>query len=212
MREGGLEVRAKELDDEAAAIRKKEGQALPPGRRLDSAAAYADRAAARAVKARDAVAAAEAALAEAMKAHDAACRQSEEATATLAALRAELAANASGPPGAVRELEKVAMASDESAVQTGQAASEALARARSHVEAGAGPLTLEVFQLSRGLGEAVFNVRTAPDLTTVLDQPTLFFLQDALQVRVRDGALAEARKATRAPAVSTGPAADAQGA
>ena len=87
-REGGFEARATELEEEAAAIRKKDGQALPPGRRLDAAAGYAKRAAARAAKACDAVTSAEEALANAIKTRDAARAASEEAEAKLATLRA----------------------------------------------------------------------------------------------------------------------------
>ena len=194
-RSGGLEARAKELEDEAAAIRKKEAQAPPPGRRLDLAAAYAERAAARATKACEAVAAAEAAVVEAIKARDAAQAESDEAAKQLASLRAELAV-AQPQPGSSAEA-----TADAEAIAVGEIASDALARARTMVHAAEWtPLTLRVYALPADLGAAIFAGREAPAIDSPLDAPTAFFVQDALQTRVREAAVASARAAAAAAA------------
>ena len=197
-RECGLEARAKELEEEAAVIRKKEAQAPPPGRRLDIAVSYAERAAARAVKAADAVTAAEAAVAEVKKAHDVALAKSEEAKKQLASLRAELAAAQSEPGGSDVSLAEAA--ADATAIATGAEAADALARARTAVQATEWkPLTLRIFGLSESLGKAIFAGKSAPAFYSTLDQGTAFFLQDALQKCVREAAVASSRTAARAP-------------
>lgn len=84
-RDGGLEARAKELEEEATGIRKKCGQTPLPDRSLDLMVAFVERAGARLAKADAAVKAAEAALAE-----------NEVAKVKLAQLRAELAADSAG--------------------------------------------------------------------------------------------------------------------
>ena len=199
-RSGGLEARAKELEDEAAAIRKKEAQSPPPGRRLDLAAAYAERAAARATRAGEAVTAAEAAVAEAIKARDAAQAESEEAAKQLANLRAELAAAQPQHGGSAEA------AVDAQAIAMGAVASEALARARSAVESAEWtPLTLRVYALPADLGAAIFAGREAPAIDSPLDAPTAFFVQDALQTRVREAAVASARAAAAAAAAAPVP-------
>ena len=194
-RSGGLDGRAKELEDEAAAIRKKEAQAPPPGRRLDLAAAYAERAATRATKACEAVAVAEAAVEEAIKARDVAQAESEEAAKQLASLRAELAA---AQPQQGGSAEAVA---DAEAISVGQIASDALARARTAVQAVEwAPLTLRVYALPTDVGAAIFAGREAPAIDSPLDAPTSFLVQDALQKFVREAAVASARAAAAAAA------------
>ena len=203
-RQGGLECRAKELEEEAAAIRKKEAHAPPPGCRLDMAIGYVERAERRALKADEVVKAAEKALAEAVEARDAANKAVADGKDELAQLRAGLASTAGDAANA-----SAAAAADAEAVAVGAQASDALARARSAVEsAEAAPLTLSVFRLPEALGTTVFAGRTVPALDAPLDLATAFFLQDTLQSRVRDAAVAGARAAAAA-ATAAAPAAPA---
>ena len=199
-KEVGLDDRAKAFEEEAALIRKKETQAPPPGRRLDMAVGFVERAERRASEADDAVKAAEEALAEAAAARDVAYKEVEEGKSKLAELRAGLA----------NETPAEAATADAEAIAVGAQAADALARARSAVEGPeCAPLTLAVFRLPEALGTAIFAARPAPALDAPLDPSTAFFVQDALQSRVREAALAGARAAAAA-AAPAGPAAPAE--
>ena len=189
-----MEEQAKQLQDEAAVIRKKEGQVPPAGCRLDMLTNYLERAEKRQVKAAEAVTAAGQQLEEAKRLQEEAAKNVEDSKARLATLRAKLA---SGP--ADLEAAAAAAAADMQAVAVGEQASDALARARTAVEgAGAAPLMLSVFRLPDALGSSVFAGRAAPALEAPLDPGTAFLQQDALQSRVRDAALAGARLAAAA--------------
>ena len=201
-RESGSDARAKEFEEEAAAIRKKEAHAPPPGCRLDMATGFVVRAERRALRADDAVKIAEKALAEAVETRDAAHKEVEDAKAQLTKIRADLAAGPVDPESAA--VAATAAAADAQAIAVGAQASDALARARTALQSTEWtPLTLRVFQLPEDLGHAVFAGRAAPALDAPLDAPTSFLIQDRLQSRIREAALASARAATAAASVPT---------
>ncbi len=90
LRLAGLEDRAKELDAEAAALRKR-AEGPTPGKRVDLAEAYLRRCEARAAKAKEAEIAAEKALKDAKKDVLATDKELADATAQLNKLRKDLA-------------------------------------------------------------------------------------------------------------------------
>ena len=192
--EAGLEDRARQLSDEAAAIRKKDGQAPPAGCRLDMLTGYVERAERRQVRATEAVLAAEQQLLEAKRHPEDVAKEVEDGKAQLAKLRAELAAVPADPEAAA-----VAVAADAEAIAIGTEASDALSRARKAMESAEwSPLTLRAMQLPAALGAAIFAARAAPPLDSPLDAPTTFFVHDTLESRIRDAGLASARAAAAA--------------
>ena len=202
LRAVGLTSQAESLEQQASAERKSADSAPPAGKRLDLLEGFLRRAEGRLAKAAKRVEDAEVELAAARSARDALDSELNNGREQLAKLKKELTEGMA--PAA--DAEAAAAEADAEATRVGGEATDAIARARSHVEAGGPPLTLRVYQLSAALGEALFQGRQEPPtLDAVLDQPTAFFVQDGLQRRVRESAVAEARKAARASPAPAAP-------
>ena len=198
LKEAGHSERAAAMEAEAADLRKGAGALPPPGRRLDLQEGFVSRAEGRCSRADAAVLEAERVLEEARKTQSALRKELEDGKADLQRLRAELAAAQAAPETSVGAA-AVAAAADAEAIAVGQQASDALAKARSVMQSGEGTaFTLGVFCLPEALGTSIFAGRAAPALDAPLDQSTAFFVQDVLQSRIREAALATARAAAAA--------------
>ena len=198
LKEAGHSERAAAMEAEAADLRKGAGALPPPGRRLDLQEGFVSRAEGRCSRADAAVLEAERVLEEARKTQSALRKELEDGKADLQRLRAELAAAQAAPEMSVGAA-AVAAAADAEAIAVGQQASDALAKARSVMQSGEGTaFTLGVFCLPEAPGTSIFAGRAAPALDAPLDQSTAFFVQDVLQSRIREAALATARAAAAA--------------